>query len=96
MCPIFMASKGCAPKVFRISSTKKHYKQPPRASPLDIIDELNQPQMGQEQINILPTALCWDSNGELPSEILRRLIDRLQAQEVNPQNQKQLIRGGAD
>jgi len=52
--------------------------------------------MGQEQINILPTALCWDSNGELSSEILRRLIDRLQAQEVNPRNQKQLIRGGAD
>jgi hypothetical protein len=52
--------------------------------------------MGQEHINILPTVLSWDSNGELCSEVLRYLIDRLQAQEVNPQNQKQLVRAGGN
>jgi hypothetical protein len=44
--------------------------------------------MGQEQINILPTALRWDGNGELCSDILKCLIDRLQAQEVNSEHQK--------
>jgi hypothetical protein len=55
---------------------------------LDIIYPEQQQQMGQEQINILPTALCWDGNGELCSDILKCLIDRLQAQEVNSENQK--------
>jgi hypothetical protein len=55
---------------------------------LDIIYQAQQQQMGQEQINILPTALCWDGNGELCSDILKCLIDRLQAQEVNSENQK--------
>ena len=44
--------------------------------------------MGQEQINILPTALRWDCNGELCSDILKCLVDRLQAQEINSENQK--------
>jgi hypothetical protein len=49
--------------------------------------------MGQEQLNILPTALCWDGNGELRSDILKCLIDRLQAQEVNTQHQKASAQG---
>jgi hypothetical protein len=49
--------------------------------------------MDQEQFNILPTALCWDGNGELRSDILKRLIDRLQAQEVNSQNQPATAQG---
>jgi hypothetical protein len=40
---------------------------------------MDQEQMGQEQINILPTALCWDGNGELCSDIFQCLIDRLQS-----------------
>ena len=55
---------------------------------LDIIYSMHQEQMGQEQINILPTALRWDGNGELCSDILKCLIDRLQAQEVNSEHQK--------
>jgi hypothetical protein len=47
---------------------------------------VDQQQMNQEQINILPTALRWDGNGELCSDILQFLIDRLQAQDVNSQN----------
>jgi hypothetical protein len=58
---------------------------------LDIICSVHQQQMGQEQINILPTALCWDGNGELCSDILKCLIDRLQAQEVNSENQKATV-----
>jgi hypothetical protein len=58
---------------------------------LDIICSAHQQQMGQEQINILPTALCWDGNGELCSDILKCLIDRLQAQEVNSENQKATV-----
>jgi hypothetical protein len=58
---------------------------------LDIINSAHQQQMGQEQINILPTALCWDGNGELCSDILKCLIDRLQAQEVNSENQKATV-----
>jgi hypothetical protein len=51
--------------------------------------------MDQEQINILPTALRWDGNGELCSDILQCLIDRLQAQDVNFQNpQKATAQGG--
>jgi len=49
--------------------------------------------MGQEQINILPTALRWDNNGELCSDTLKCLIDRLQAQEVNSQKQKETAQG---
>jgi hypothetical protein len=60
---------------------------------LDIIYPVHQQKMGQEQINILPTALRWDGNGELRSDILRCLIDRLQAQEVNSQNQKATAQG---
>jgi len=58
-----------------------------------MLDPSHQQQMGQEPINILPTALCWDSNGELRSDILKCLIDRLQAQDVNPQNQKATAQG---
>jgi hypothetical protein len=58
---------------------------------LDIICSAHQQQMGQEQINILPTALCWDGNGELCSDILKCLIDRLQAQEVHSENQKATV-----
>jgi hypothetical protein len=54
---------------------------------------MDQEQMGQEQINILPTALCWDGNGELCSDIFQCLIDRLQAQEVNSQNQSATAQG---
>jgi hypothetical protein len=54
---------------------------------------MDQEQMGQEQINILPTALCWDGNGELCSDIFKCLIDRLQAQEVNSQNQPATAQG---
>jgi len=54
---------------------------------------MDQEQMGQEQINILPTALCWDGNGELCSDILKCLIDRLKAQEVNFQNQNVTAQG---
>jgi hypothetical protein len=60
---------------------------------LDIIYSMDLEQMGQEQINILPTALCWDGNGELCSDILKCLIDRLQAQEVNSQNQPATAQG---
>ena len=59
----------------------------------DIIHPVHQQQMSQEQINILPTALRWDGNGELRSDILKCLIDRLQAQEVNSQNQKATAQG---
>jgi hypothetical protein len=43
--------------------------------------------MKQEPINLLPTALRWDSNGDLGSELLRCLLDRLQAEDVNTKNQ---------
>ena len=43
--------------------------------------------MDQHQINLLPTALRWDSNGDLGSEVLRCLLDRLQALEASPKNQ---------
>jgi hypothetical protein len=47
--------------------------------------------MDQDHIDLLPTALRWDSNGDLGSEILRCLLDRLLAQEVNPRNQEATI-----
>jgi hypothetical protein len=51
--------------------------------------------MDQELINILPTAVRWDGNGDLCSDILQCLIDRLQAQDVNFQNpQKATAQGG--
>ena len=49
--------------------------------------------MDQDHINLLPTALCWDSNGELGSEVLRCLLDRLQAQEITPRNQEASAQG---
>jgi hypothetical protein len=75
-------------KVFRISSIKKEYWQPQGICLFVILYPSHQRQMSQEQINILPTALRWDNNGELCSDILKCLIDRLQAQEVKSQNQK--------
>ena len=42
--------------------------------------------MDQEQNALSPTALVWDRNGELCSEDLERLLDRLQAIEGNSQN----------
>ena len=44
--------------------------------------------MNNEQIKLLPTALRWDHNGDLGSEILRCLVDRLQAQEAKARNQE--------
>ena len=44
-------------------------------------------QVDQERITLLPTAMCWDSNGELCSEILRCLLDRLHEQDVNSRKQ---------
>ena len=44
--------------------------------------------MEHDQVNLLPTALRWNSNGDLGSEVLRCLLDRLQAQDVNPGNQE--------
>jgi hypothetical protein len=38
--------------------------------------------MDQDQAYLLPAALRWDSNGDLGSEALRCLLDRLQAQAV--------------
>jgi hypothetical protein len=37
--------------------------------------------MDQDQTNLLPTAMDWDSDGELSPEDFHRLLDRLQAQE---------------
>ena len=42
--------------------------------------------MDQDQNALFPTALVWDRNGELCSEDLERLLDRLQAIEGNSQN----------
>ena len=42
--------------------------------------------MDPNQINLLPTALRWDSNGDLGSEVLKCLLDRLQAEEASPRN----------
>jgi len=39
--------------------------------------------MDQDQNAPSPTALVWDRNGELCSEDLERLLERLQAQEVS-------------
>ena len=44
--------------------------------------------MEHDQINLLPTALRWNSNGDLGPEVLRCLLDRLQAQDVNSRNQE--------
>jgi hypothetical protein len=49
--------------------------------------------MDQDHITLLPTALRWDSNGDLGSEVLRRLLDRLQAQEATPRNQEVTVQG---
>ena len=37
--------------------------------------------MDQDQVTLPPTAMEWDANGELCSEDLQRLLDRLEAQE---------------
>jgi hypothetical protein len=50
--------------------------------------------MDQEQITLLPTALRWDSNGDLRSEILRCLVDRLQEQDVNSRTQGGALQAG--
>jgi hypothetical protein len=42
--------------------------------------------MDQDQISLTPTALVWDRNGELRSEDLDRLLERLQAMEGSSQN----------
>ena len=44
--------------------------------------------MNQDPINLMPTALRWDSNGELCSEALSHLLDRLQAQDVTSGDQE--------
>lgn len=49
--------------------------------------------MDQDHITLLPTALRWDSNGDLGSEVLRCLLDRLQAQEATPRNQEVTVQG---
>jgi len=47
--------------------------------------------MDQDQNALSPTALVWDRNGELGSEDLDRLLERLQAQEVNSQKQEATV-----
>ena len=42
--------------------------------------------MDQDQNALSPTALVWDRNGELHSEDLERLLERLQAMEGISQN----------
>jgi hypothetical protein len=42
--------------------------------------------MDQDQNALSPTTLVWDRNGELHSDDLERLLERLQAQEGNSQN----------
>jgi len=42
--------------------------------------------MDHDQSAITPTALVWDRNGELCSEDLERLLERLQAQDLYPQD----------
>jgi hypothetical protein len=49
--------------------------------------------MDHEQINLLPTALRWDRNGNLGSEVLGCLLDRLQAQEAKARNQEATAQG---
>ena len=44
--------------------------------------------MDQEQNALSPTALVWDQDGELRSEDLECLLERLQAQEVNSERQE--------
>jgi hypothetical protein len=39
--------------------------------------------MDQDQNALSPTALVWDRNGELRSEDLERLLERLLPQEVS-------------
>jgi hypothetical protein len=41
--------------------------------------------MDQDQNALSPTALVWDVNGELRSEDLERLLERLQAMEGSSQ-----------
>ena len=43
--------------------------------------------MDRNQINLLPTALRRDSNGDLGSDVLRCLLDRLLAQVVTRRGQ---------
>jgi hypothetical protein len=45
--------------------------------------------MNQVKKNTLPTAMAWDSNGELCSHEFHCLLERLQTQEVNQQNHDQ-------
>ena len=52
-----------------------------RQGNLAILDPRQQPQMDQDQTNLLPTAMDWDADGELSPEDFHRLLDRLQAQE---------------
>ena len=42
----------------------------------------------QNQVTPLTSLMNWDQNGELRSEDLERLLERLQAQEVNSQRQE--------
>ena len=44
--------------------------------------------MDQDQNALSPTALVWDRDGELCSEDLERLLERLQEQEVNSERQE--------
>jgi hypothetical protein len=42
--------------------------------------------MDQDQANLMPTAMDWDSDGELCPEDFRRLLDRLEAPEGDTLN----------
>jgi hypothetical protein len=44
--------------------------------------------MALDQNVLSPTVLVWDLNGELRKDDLDRLLERLQAQEVNSQKQE--------
>ena len=50
----------------------------------------------QNQGTPLPSLMNWDQDGELRSEDLERLLERLQAIEVIPRGKREPLRAGGD
>jgi len=53
---------------------------------LVILDPTHERAVDQDKTALTPTALVWDCDGELCSEDLDNLIERLRLQELNRQN----------
>ncbi len=81
----FLPQSEASSRVLRKSSTSECFGQHQGHLLIVILHPRNDRAVDQNQNALTPTALVWDCDGELCSEDLENLMERLRSQDVNQQ-----------